>query len=191
MSTAQVHGLATEDIVPTTPPDSPQKRRRWRVAYWYLLPVALSALVFTVIPFFYTFYISFTNYHRVFRAREYDFIGLDNYRRALSAGGEFFPVLGWTFGFMFLTTLLNVGGGLFLALMLNHDRLRERNLYRTILIIPWALPSILTIQVWAGMFGLSGPINLMLSNLGMERVRWFLEEASARSAILMTNFWLS
>lgn len=191
MSTAQVHGLATDDIIPSSPPDSPQKRRRWPVAYWYLLPVALSALVFTVIPFFYTFYISFTNYHRVFRAREYDFIGLDNYRRALSAGGELFPVLGWTFGFMLLTTLLNVGGGLLLAILLNHDRLRERNVYRTILIIPWALPSILTIQVWAGLFGLSGPINLVLQNLGFERVRWFLEEASARSAILLTNFWLS
>ncbi len=92
---------------------------------------------------------------------------------------------------MFITTLLNVGGGMMLALMLNHDRMVERNFYRTILIIPWALPSILTIQVWAGMFGLSGPINLVLQNLGFERVRWFLEEGSARSALLMTNFWLS
>ncbi len=188
---AQSHGLATHDVSPSAPPDVPKKRQGFPVAYWYLLPVAISALLFTVIPFFYTFYISFTNYHRVFRSQEFDFIGLDNYRRALSSGGEFFPVLGWTFAFMFITTLLNVGGGMLLALMLNHDRMVERNFYRTILIIPWALPSILTIQVWAGMFGLSGPINLVLQNLGFERVRWFLEEGSARSALLMTNFWLS
>lgn len=188
---AQSHGLATHGVSPTAPPDTPKEKQRWPVAYWYLLPVAISALLFTVIPFFYTFYISFTNYHRVFRAREFDFIGLDNYRRALSSGGELFPVLGWTFAFMFITTLLNVGGGMLLALMLNHDRMVERNLYRTILIIPWALPSILTIQVWSGMFGLSGPINLVLQDLGFERVRWFLEEGSARSAVLMTNFWLS
>ena len=188
---AQSHGLATHDVSPSAPPDVPKKRQGFPVAYWYLLPVAISALLFTVIPFFYTFYISFTNYHRVFRSQEFDFIGLDNYRRALSSGGEFFPVLGWTFAFMFITTLLNVGGGMMLALMLNHDRMVERNFYRTILIIPWALPSILTIQVWAGMFGLSGPINLVLQNLGFERVRWFLEEGSARSALLMTNFWLS
>lgn len=188
---AQTHGLATRDIVPTQPSDAPERKRRWPVAYWYLLPVAISALLFTVIPFIYTFYISFTNYHRVFRANDFDFIGLENYRRAISGGGEFFPVLGWTFAFMFVTTLLNVGGGIVLALLLNHDRLRERNVYRTILIIPWALPSILTIQVWAGLFGLSGPINLVLENLGFDTVRWFLQDSPARTAVLMTNFWLS
>jgi arabinogalactan oligomer/maltooligosaccharide transport system permease protein len=188
---AQSHGLATQDVVESPPPETSGRKQRWPVAYWYLLPVALSALIFTVLPFFYTLYISFTNYHRVFRSQEFDFIGLDNYRRALSSGGEFFPVLGWTFAFMFITTLLNVGGGMLLALLLNHDRLHERNIYRTILIIPWALPSILTIQVWAGLFGLSGPINLVLENLGFDTVRWFLQEGSARSAVLMTNFWLS
>jgi arabinogalactan oligomer / maltooligosaccharide transport system permease protein len=188
---AQVHGLATDSVPDALPPNLPRKNNRWPTAYWYLLPVALSAIVFTIIPFFYTFYISFTNYHRVFRANDFDFVGLDNYRRALSGGGEFLPVLGWTIAFMFITTLLNVGGGMFLALMLNHDKLPERNLYRTLLIIPWALPSILTIQVWAGMFGLSGPINLILKNMGGDGVRWFLEEAPARSAVLLTNFWLS
>jgi arabinogalactan oligomer / maltooligosaccharide transport system permease protein len=188
---AQVHGLAT-DTVSSPPPETPKPRKSsWPVAYWYLLPVAISALLFTVLPFFYTFYISFTNYHRVYRAYDFDFIGLENYRRALSGGGEFFPVLGWTVVFMFITTLLNVGGGMFLALLLNHDKLKERNLYRTILIIPWALPSILTIQVLAGMYGLSGPINLVLENLGFDKVRWFLEDTPARTAVLAANFWLS
>lgn len=127
----------------------------------------------------------------MFRAREFGFIGLDNYRRALSSGGDLFPVLGWTFAFMFITTLLNVGGGLLMALLLNNGKLRERNLYRTLLIIPWALPSILTIQVWSGMFGLSGPISYILQEFGFERIRWLLEEAPARSAILIANFWLS
>lgn len=187
---AQSHSLATDDVPDQLPPSTP-KKGGWPVAYWYLLPVAISALLFTVLPFFYTFYISFTNYHRVFRANEFDFVGLENYRRALSSGGEFFPVLGWTFAFMFISTLLNVGGGLLLALLLNHDKLVERNLYRTILVIPWALPNILTIQVLAGMFGLSGPINLVLENLGLDTIRWFLEETPARAALLITNLWLS
>ena len=164
---------------------------KWPTAYWYLLPVAISAVIFTIAPFFYTFYISFTNYHRVFRVNDYVWVGLDNYRRALSSGGDLYPVLGWTFAFMFITTVLNVGGGLLLALLLNNQNLHERNLYRTLLIIPWALPSILTIQVWSGLFGLSGPFNLILTNLGFERVRWLMEEQPARMAILIANFWLS
>lgn len=186
----QSHSIATEDIVPT-PSQTPGRRKRFPSAYWYLLPVALSTIIFTVAPFFYTFYISFTNYHRVFRARSFDFIGLDNYQRALSGSGELFPVLGWTFAFMFITTLFNVGGGMLMALMLNNSKLKERNVYRTLLIIPWALPSILTIQVWAGLFGLSGPFNYILEEIGLDRIRWLLEEAPARSAILIANFWLS
>lgn len=188
---AQSQGIAAENIVPTVPTPSGGKGRTFPVAYWYLLPVAISTLVFTVVPFIYTFYISFTNYHRVFRARDFDFIGWDNYQRALSSGGELFPVLGWTFVFMFLTTGLNVGGGMLFAMMLNHDSLHERNLYRTLLIIPWALPNILTIQVWAGLFGLSGPFNYILDQIGLDKVRWFLENNPARAAILITNFWLS
>lgn len=186
----QSHSIATEDIVPT-PSQTPGRRKRFPSAYWYLLPVALSTIIFTVAPFFYTFYISFTNYHRVFRARSFDFIGLDNYQRALSGSGELFPVLGWTFAFMLITTLFNVGGGMLMALMLNNSKLKERNVYRTLLIIPWALPSILTIQVWAGLFGLSGPFNYILEEIGLDRIRWLLEEAPARSAILIANFWLS
>ncbi|MCO5218294.1 MAG: sugar ABC transporter permease [Thermomicrobiales bacterium] len=185
----QVHEPVA-DFGLTEPP--PRKSGlKWPTAYWYLLPVAISALVFTVGPFFYTFYISFTNYHRVFRVNDYDWVGLDNYKRALSSGGDLYPVLGWTFAFMFITTALNVFGGLILALLLNNKELHERNIYRTLLIIPWALPGILTIQVWSGLFGLSGPFNLILQNMGFDRVRWLMEEQPARFALLVTNFWLS
>jgi arabinogalactan oligomer/maltooligosaccharide transport system permease protein len=166
-------------------------RSRQNVAYLYLLPVILSALIFTILPFLYTLYISFTNYHLVLRLNDYSFVGLDNFRRLFSEGSEFFPVLRWTFGFMFLTTVFNVGGGMILAMLLNHPRLTERNLYRTLLILPWALPSILLIQVWTGMFNISGPINLMLERVGVDGLRWLTTPESARSALLIVNLWLS
>lgn len=187
---AQSQSIATQDILPSGSPKSGDKKRI-NTAYWYLLPVAISTILFTIAPFVYTFYISFTDYHRVFRSRDFDFIGFENYTRALSSGGELFPVLGWTFAFMFITTLLNVGGGLLIALLLNNPLLGERNIYRTLLIIPWALPSILTIQVWSGLFGLSGPFNYILNEIGFDKVRWLLEEAPARTALLIANFWLS
>jgi arabinogalactan oligomer/maltooligosaccharide transport system permease protein len=162
-----------------------------RVAFLYLLPVIVSAILFTIIPFFYTFYISFTNYHLIYHFDDFGVIGLDNYRRALSEGGEFLPVLRWTIIWMFLTTVLNVGGGMFLALLLNHPRLKERNLYRTLLILPWALPNILLIQVWAGMYNVQGPINLVLGWVGIDPIRWLTQDTPARTALLITNLWLS
>jgi arabinogalactan oligomer / maltooligosaccharide transport system permease protein len=180
-----------EDVIAPAAPARTRSARRLPVAYWYLLPVVLSAIVFTIVPFFYTFWISFTNYHLIYHFTDYTWVGIDNYKRALSSGGEFVPVLRWTMIWMVLTTLLNVGGGMFLALMLNHSRLKERNLYRTLLILPWALPNILLIQVWAGMYNIQGPINLVLSKVGIESVRWLLEDSPARTALLITNLWLS
>jgi len=180
-----------DDVIAPAAPSQGQKRGRVPVAYVYLLPVALSALIFTLVPFIYTFWISFTNYHLIYRFTDYGWVGLENYRRALGAGGEFVPVLRWTVIWMVLTTVLNVGGGMFLALMLNHARLKERNLYRTLLILPWALPNILLIQVWAGMYNIQGPINLVLSWVGIGPVRWLLEDTPARTALLITNLWLS
>jgi arabinogalactan oligomer/maltooligosaccharide transport system permease protein len=165
--------------------------RPQKVAYVYLTPVIVSALLFTIIPFFYTLYISFTNYHLVYHFTNFDFIGFANYRHVFSRGGEFVPVLTWTVIFMFATTVLNVGGGMLLAMLLNHPRLKERSLYRTILILPWALPNILLIQVWAGLYNIGGPINLILTNLGLSRVQWLLQEAPARTALLLTTLWLS
>lgn len=191
---AQTEQLVTqaENVVGDATFQAPQPRGpHLPVAYWYLLPVALSALIFTIIPFIYTFYISFTNYHLIYHFREFDWVGLANYRRALSAGGEFLPVLRWTIIWMFLTTILNVGGGMVLAMLLNHERLVEKNLYRTLLILPWALPNILMIQVWAGMYNIQGPINLILRKIGFGNVRWLLEDTPARTALLATNLWLS
>ncbi len=164
---------------------------RGNVAFAYLAPVIISALIFTVIPFFYTLYISFTNYHLIYHFADFGWLGWDNYERVFATGGEFVPVLRWTVIWMFLTTLLNVGGGMVLAMMLNHPGLRERNLYRTLLILPWALPNILLIQVWAGIYNSQGPLNQVLSNIGIDRIRWLTEDTPARAALLMTNLWLS
>jgi arabinogalactan oligomer/maltooligosaccharide transport system permease protein len=166
-------------------------RKPQRAAYFYLFPVVISALLFTIIPFIYTFYISFTNYDRVYHPIDFGWIGIDNYRRVFDTSGSFYPVLGWTAFFMVATTVLNVGGGMVLAMMLNHSRLKERNLYRTLLILPWALPNILLIQVWAGMYNRQGPINQVLEVAGIEGLRWLTAPESARAAVLITNLWLS
>ena len=169
------------------------ERRYTRAAYWYLAPVVVSAIVFTIVPFFYTLYIAFTNYSLV-NFTEFDLVGFRNFRNVFAAGSEFFPVLRWTFFFMVFTTFFNVGFGMFLALLLNHPGLRERNLYRTLLIIPWALPFILLVQVWNGIFQQQGPLNLVLTDLGFDRIAWLPtigEATPARIALLIVNLWFT
>lgn len=192
-STAGVSGGVAEPV--TGPP-----RRRGRgnrqnqpIAYVYLFPIVVSALLFTVIPFAITLYYSFTNYG-LLNFVSYDRIGLQNYRDILAAGGEFYPVLGWTFAFMTLTTLINVGFGMLLALLLANPKLPERNLYRTLLILPWALPFILLVQVFTGIFNNQGPVNQILNNIGLDSVQWipnFGDPLFARIALLFVNLWFT
>ncbi len=163
------------------------------IAYVYLFPIVISALLFTVVPFLITLYYSFTNYG-LQNFVEWELIGLDNYREILQGGSEFFPVLGWTFAFMILTTLINVGFGMLLALLLANPNLPERNLYRTLLIIPWALPFILLVQVFAGIFNNQGPVNQILNNIGIASVQWipnFGDPLFARIALLFVNLWFT
>jgi arabinogalactan oligomer/maltooligosaccharide transport system permease protein len=176
---------------PTLPPPKAAGERRQNIAFAYLAPIIISVIIFTIIPFFYTLYISFTNYHLIYHFAEFNWIGWDNFERVFVTGDEFLPVLRWTVIWMVATTVLNVGGGMALAMMLNHPGLQERNLYRTLLILPWALPNILLIQVWAGIFNSQGPLNLILGWFGIERIRWLTEDTPARAALLMTNLWLS
>lgn len=177
---------------PTAGRERPE--RTHRIAYLYLFPVVASAIAFTIVPAIYTVYISFTNYNRLRNFQEFEWIGWTNYQRVFEGGSEFFPVLGWTFGFMTSTTAFNVGVGAALALLLNHEHLTERNIYRTILIIPWALPFILLIQVWSGLFNSDGPINRMLGGIGLDTPVWLGNNAdigAARATLLIANLWFS
>lgn len=182
---------STEPI--SSPPGTKTASTTNRSAYWYILPIVLSAIVFTLIPFIYTFYISFTNWG-LFHFADFEWVGLSNYRYIFGEGSEFYPVLRWTFYWMILSTFINVGFGLFLALILNHPGLPERNVYRTLLIIPWALPFILLVQVWTGIFNNQGPINEILLSLGLDRITWLPTQGDptlSRIALLLVNLWFT
>jgi arabinogalactan oligomer / maltooligosaccharide transport system permease protein len=184
---------SVEHLRPVRPARASRPERYDRLAYVYLFPVIASAIVFTIVPFLYTLYISFTNFGLIHFA-EFETVGWDNYREVLSEGSEFFPVLRWTAIWMISTTLINVGTGIVLALLLNHPGLRERNLYRTLLIIPWALPFILLVQVWSGMFQKEGPINELLSKIGFDAITWLPtggDATAARTALLLVNLWFT
>jgi arabinogalactan oligomer / maltooligosaccharide transport system permease protein len=129
------------------------------------------------------------------RYNDYGFIGWRNFRFIVSrAERSLLPVFTWNVSFAVLTVLINTIAGVFLAVLLNNPDLRFRNLYRTLLIIPWALPNIITIQVWKGLLNQNfGAINrvLMLFDVTPEPVNWLVGDANAaRAAVLLVNLWL-
>ena len=103
--------------------------------------------------------------------------------------GPLLSVTLWTFVFALGSTILVFALGLFLAIVLNHPRLRGRKLYRILVILPYAFPAYLTGLVWAGMLNEQfGFINEVL--FGGADIPWLSEPMLARLSVLFVNMWL-
>lgn len=128
------------------------------------------------------------------RYNDYGFVGWRNFTTIIGAAQRsLVPVFTWNLTFAFATIVINVVAGVLLAVLLNNPDLRFRNLYRTLLIIPWALPNIITIQVWRGFLNENfGAINrvLMLFDVTPEPINWLGTVGAAKAAILIVNLWL-
>jgi len=81
--------------------------------------------------------------------------------------------------------------GVTLALLLN-KKLPGTGIFRTLLILPWAVPQYIVALTWRGMFNYEyGAINLILVKfLSMSPVEWLKSPTEAFMAIIITNIWL-
>lgn len=163
------------------------------IAYTYLSPALISIVVLTFIPIIYTVFISFTNYN-MYHLDDFDVIGLKNYDTILrgSIKNVFFSVLGWTLCFAALSTFLSYFVGIGLAILLNNPLMKESKLYRSILIIPWALPATIAILSWQGLLNEQyGGINNLLTLVGFSKgIPWMTNTFWARFGIIIVNIWL-
>lgn len=92
----------------------------------------------------------------------------------------------WTVVFALLTVLTTFALGLLLALALNKP-IRGRRIYRSILVLPYAMPSVMSILIWGGMFNTEfGAINTLLGT----DIAWFSDPNFARVAVILVNLWL-
>lgn len=100
--------------------------------------------------------------------------------------GPFLNVFVWTITFAFVTVFIMFFAGLALALALD-KRIRGRNFYRAILILPYAIPSFMSILIWNGMFNREfGAVNALLGF----QVDWYNDPFLAKVVILVVNLWL-
>lgn len=176
-----------------------KKRRRkdsiqWS-AYGYLTPALLSIAVLSLAPMLYTIWISFTNWNAM-HFMNYNFVGLQNYQDLITPNNPlaavFIPTFLWTLTFAFLTTAVNYFAGLLLAVLLNNRNIKEAPLYRSLLIIPWAVPGLISLLAWQGLLNQSyGQVNAVLHLVGIGAVPWLVNPFWARVAILMVNLWAS
>jgi arabinogalactan oligomer/maltooligosaccharide transport system permease protein len=119
-------------------------------------------------------------------------VGFENFTTAFADSrysGPFVSILAWTFAFALLSVVTTFLLGMFLAIVFNDERLRGRKIYRTLLILPYAMPGFLAALLWAGMLNRGyGFVNQVL--LGGASVPWLTDPWLAKVSLLLVNLWL-
>jgi len=121
-------------------------------------------------------------------------VGLANFKRIITNPGIREPMVGifiWTLVFACLSTVLTFSLGVALATVLQWRHLAFKRLYRLLLILPYAVPSFISILVFRGLFNQNfGEINLIIETLFGGRPDWFTDPTLARTMVMIVNVWL-
>ncbi|MFR4286875.1 MAG: carbohydrate ABC transporter permease [Enterococcus italicus] len=167
--------------------------------YPYLMSSpAFFLLVFSVIfPILFSIALAFTNYdlYHSAPANLADWVGLETFKKIFTVAiwrDTFFDVLGWTVIWTLVASTLQVAIGIFLAVVVHQKNLRFKKLWRTILVLPWAVPGFVTILVFGGLFNDSfGAINnSILDFFNLSPIPWLTDANWTKLALLMMQGWL-
>jgi arabinogalactan oligomer/maltooligosaccharide transport system permease protein len=100
----------------------------------------------------------------------------------------FVRVFVWTFVFAFSCVFLSFALGLFLAITLDKSGMRFQRSYRSLLVIPYAIPGFLSILVWAGLlndeFG-------VVNNILHTSIPWLFDPFWAKVSVILVSVWLT
>ena len=126
------------------------------------------------------------------------YVGSENYENLFSnqrIRGPLNIVTKWTFQFAILTVIFSFFVGLLLSMILNKDNLKFQRIYRSLFILPYAIPAFVSVLVWKGLLNPDyGVINNwfapMYEILEIEPIKWLKTKESARAAVLLVNTWL-
>lgn len=176
----------------TSPPRVRSARRRGRNRPWepYILlaPAILLILVFAGYPLLRSVWMAFTEVSPF--AGTMTFVGLDNFR-AIVADPEFPGYLGrtafWVFGAVGLQFLC----GLILALLVN-TTFPLRGVYRGLMMVPWATPSVLVALMWKWLLDPNnGIVNKTLRGLGIidQPIEFLSNGATALPTLIVVDVW--
>ena len=118
-------------------------------------------------------------------------VGFDNFSRIIHnplIRDPFLRVFAWTFAFAILAVLLSFVLGLLLAITLDHDGMRFQRGYRSLLVLPYAVPGFLSLLVWQGLLNDDFGVVNELFHLD---VPWLFDGTWAKVSVILVSLWLT
>jgi trehalose/maltose transport system permease protein len=177
-------------------------QQRQRAAFWFIAPMLAALFCVAAWPLIRTIYFSLTN-TALSDLYGGEFIGFDNYLsvKVLESGrwiwrGTLVDPAWWnavwnTVRFAFVSVFFETILGLIVALVLNAE-FKGRGFVRAAILIPWAIPTIVSAKMWAWMLNDQfGILNDIMLNLGLidAKVAWTASVDTAMYAVLVVDIW--
>ena len=158
---------------------------RWYVPYVFLSPWIIGLVVFTLVPFAASFYLSLTRYD-LFTAPQYT--GFDNYVRLVS-DSRYMKSLEVTFVYVLVGVPFQLFVAFLLALVLNKGH-RGLSLYRAIYYVPSLFGSSVAIALlWRRLFGNEGVVTQLLALVGFSGPGWINVPEYANFTLIILRIW--
>ena len=152
----------------------------------FIAPFIIGLLVFTVLPFFTSLYLSFTDYS-IFQPAKW--VGLDNFKRMFFEDDKFWPSFWITFRFAITQVPLKLGVSLLVALVLSRPT-RMTGIYRAAFYIPSLMGgSVAVALLWKQLFAYRGTINAIISVFGIAPVKWLTSPVYALDTLIALGVW--
>ena len=172
-----------------------RRRRQWLTdsrrthlfAYALVLPVLFLIIGLVAYPFGFAIWVSFTD--RVIGSVG-NFVGLANFEY-LSRNATFGAAISNTIFLVVVTDILKLGIGLGLALLVN-QQLPGRGLFRSFLMLPWAMPAFVAFLTWRVLYQpVGGGLNLVLTQTGIypHVIDWLGQRPTAMPSVILASVW--
>ena len=164
-----------------------------------LAPSVGLVVFFVLVPLLFSASVAFTNYAspgHIPPANTVDWVGVDNFVAMFGGGSAwttaFFRVAAWTLTWATAATVTCYFGGLLMAVVLHESKIRIKPLFRTIFILPYAVPAIVSMLVWNNLLnGTFGTINQTLMQLGWmtDPIPWLSDATLVKFVVVAINLW--
>ena len=168
-----------------------------------IAPSVVLIAIFSLIPLLFSALVAFTNYSspdHIPPNNLVDWVGLSNFVTMFSTnvgGGEWAKAFGWTaiwtIVWAIFATFTCFFVGFFYAFVLQDKRIVIPSFFRTVYILPYAIPTMLSLFVWANLLnGTIGPINRTLQLIGLidQPIPWLSNPNVAKFSLIFVNIWI-
>ncbi|MCR2807034.1 carbohydrate ABC transporter permease [Paenibacillus soyae] len=165
--------------------------------YLMLAIPAIGVLFLTIMPIIFMVMLAFTNYaspNHIPPKALVDWVGFETFANLLTLktwSRTFFSVFTWTIIWAVIATATTYFGGILVALLVESKGVRFKKLWRTIFILPYAIPQLISLLVMRNLFnGQFGPINQYLSYFGLGKLPWLTDPIWAKVTVIIVNMWV-